>query len=66
MTPRKPKSRASGFSTMVGRVLSDDGKVGWAGVEFAAELCDKQMGTRTPVLVLEKHWDELQNVYHNS
>ena len=50
MTPRKPKSRASGFSTMVGRVLSDDGKVGWAGVEFAAELCDKQMGTRTPVL----------------
>ena len=41
MTPRKPKSRASGFSTLAGRVLSDDGKVGWAGVKFTAELCDK-------------------------
>jgi len=23
----------------------------------------KQLGTRTPVLVLEKHWDELQSIY---
>jgi asparagine synthase (glutamine-hydrolysing) len=23
----------------------------------------KQLGVRTPVLVLEKHWDELQNIY---
>jgi asparagine synthase (glutamine-hydrolysing) len=23
----------------------------------------KQVGARTPVLVLEKHWDELQNIY---
>ena len=26
----------------------------------------KQVGARTPVLVLEKHWDELQNVYRTS
>ncbi len=26
----------------------------------------KQLGARTPVLVLEKHWDELQNVYETS
>jgi asparagine synthase (glutamine-hydrolysing) len=26
----------------------------------------KQVGARTPVLVLEKHWDELQNVYETS
>ncbi len=26
----------------------------------------KQVGARTPVLVLEKHWDELQNVYERS
>jgi len=26
----------------------------------------KQVGARTPVLMLEKHWDELQNVYKKS
>ena len=26
----------------------------------------KQVGARTPVLVLEKHWDELQNIYDTS
>jgi asparagine synthase (glutamine-hydrolysing) len=26
----------------------------------------KQVGARTPALVLEKHWDELQNVYQTS
>ncbi len=26
----------------------------------------KQVGARTPVLVLEKHWDELQNIYERS
>ena len=26
----------------------------------------KQVGARTPALVLEKHWDELQNVYERS
>ncbi len=26
----------------------------------------KQVGARTPVLILEKHWDELQNVYETS
>ena len=26
----------------------------------------KQLGARTPVLVLEKHWDELQNIYETS
>ena len=25
----------------------------------------KQVGARTPVLVLEKHWDELQNIYRD-
>ena len=26
----------------------------------------KQVGARTPVLILEKHWDELQNVYQRA
>jgi asparagine synthase (glutamine-hydrolysing) len=26
----------------------------------------KQIGARTPVMVLEKHWDELQNIYKRS
>jgi len=26
----------------------------------------KQVGARTPVLILEKHWDELRNIYQNS